>query len=164
MHLEAQSPSCFSTEYLLKLDGRPVGRFRGRWFSEGIDVRLTERLQLHFEKASWLGSDFRLIDANTEQSVASGSRAGFFTRTWDLDLRSGPAQLVASGLFSTGYQVWREGKTAASATRVGCCSGGWQVTSDDTLDATDVVFVGLVYHTILRRQRNSNSSTGSSAG
>ncbi|MGI9427027.1 MAG: hypothetical protein ACR2NM_00100 [Bythopirellula sp.] len=159
MHLEARSPSCFSTEYLLKLDDRPVGRFRGRWFSEGIDVRLTERLQLHFEKDSWLGSNFRLIDAHSEEILASGSRSGFFTRSWDLALKSGPAQLVASGLFSTGYEVRLQDRMAARATRIDWCSGGWQVVSDATLDATDVVFVGLVYHTILKRQRNNNNST-----
>lgn len=159
MELEAQSPSCFSTEYLLKLDGRPVGRFRGRWFSEGVDVRLTERLQLHFEKASWLGSDFRLIDAQTEEVLATGRRAGFFSRTWDLELRSGPAQRASNGLFSTAYNVQQLGNTAARATRTSWCSGGWRVDSDGTLDATDVVFIGLVYHTILRRQRNNNNST-----
>ena len=143
----------------MKLEDRPVGRFRGRWFTEGIDVRLTERLQLHFEKTSWLGSSFRLIEANTKQILASGQRAGFLSRSWDLELRTGPAELVASGLFSSAYRVRQDGQFVARASRLDWCSGGWRVVSDDTLDATDVVFVGLVYHTILKRQRRNNSST-----
>ncbi len=159
MHLEARSPSCFSTQYLLKLDDRPVGQFKGRWFSEGIDIRLTERLQLHFEKSSWLGSDFRLIDVGTQEVLASGRRAGIFTRTWDLDLQSGPATLAPVGLLSTSYEVQRGGNCEARASRIDWCNRGWQVDSDGALDATDLVFVGLVYHTILQRQRNKSSGS-----
>ena len=68
MRLVARSPSCFSNQYVLKLDSRPVGHFQSKWLSEGIDIRLTERLQLHFEKTSWLGSNFQLIDAIFEQN------------------------------------------------------------------------------------------------
>lgn len=157
MELVARSPSCFSTQYVLKLDGRPVGEFRGRWFSEGIDIRLTERLKLHFEKASWLGSDFRLIDASTQEELASGRRTGFFTSRWDLDLRTGPAEMVHNSLFSTSYTVQQNGQSVASASRIGFCEGGWRVEDNGTLDATDLVFVGLIYHTILQRQRNRNS-------
>ena len=160
MQLEALSPSCFSTQYLLKLDGRPIGQFRGRWFSEGIDVRLTERLQLHFEKSSWLGSEFRLIDANTEEVLASGQRAGWISGTWDLALRSGAAQLARTGIFSTGYNVLQDGQTVAHASRIDWCNRGWRVEESGSLDATDLVFVGLVYHTILQRQQSNNSTTG----
>jgi hypothetical protein len=38
MMLEARSPSCWSDHYVLKLDGRPWGEYRGRWFSEGVDI------------------------------------------------------------------------------------------------------------------------------
>lgn len=159
MLLQARSPSCFSSQYVLKLDGRAVGEFRGRWFSEGIDIRLTERLKLHFEKSSWLGSDFRLIDVTSDESIASGARAGFFSGTWDLELRTGPAQLVRTSLFSSAYAVERDGESLATASRIGLCEGGWQVEDDGTLDATDLVFVGLVYHTILQRQRRNNSGS-----
>lgn len=156
MQLEARSPSCFSSQYLLKLDGRPVGQFRGRWFSEGIDIRLTERLQLHFEKTSWLSGEFRLLDASTQEVLAKGNRAGFFTRSWDLDLRSGSAQLAPAGIFSSAYKVVQGERIAAHASRIGWCEGGWLVEDDGTLDATDLVFVGLVYHTVLQRQQNQS--------
>lgn len=159
MELVARSPSCFSSQYVLKLDDRPVGEFRGRWFSEGIDIRLTERLKLHFEKTSWLGSDFRLLDANTDEVLASGRRSGFFTSAWELDLRSGPAKLKHKSFFSFTYVVEQNGQSVASATRIGLCEGGWRVEDTGALDATDLVFVGLIYHTILQRQRNNNNST-----
>ena len=158
MELIARSPSCFSTQYVLKLDGRPVGEFRGRWFSEGIDIRLTERLKLHFEKASWLGSDFRLLDANTDEVLASGRRTGFFTSRWDLNLRTGSAEMYHKSMFSTSYTVQQAGQSVASATRIGLCEGGWRVEDTGSLDATDLVFVGLIYHTILQRQRKNNST------
>ncbi len=157
MLIEARSPSCFSSQYVLKLDGRAVGEFRGRWFSEGIDIRLTERLKLHFEKASWLASEFRLLDAGTEEVLASGTRTGVFSTSWDLQLRTGPAQLVRSSIFSSEFALQRDDGTLATASRIGICEGGWRVEDDGTLDATDLVFVGLIYHTILKRQQNSSS-------
>lgn len=159
MLLEARSPSCFSRQFVLKLDDRAVGEFQGRWFSEGIDIRLTERLKLHFEKSSWLGSDFRLLDANSSESLASGKRTSWFSGTWDFSLQSGPAQFVRSGLFSTTFYVRRNGQNVATARRIGWCERGWRVECDDSLDATDLVFVGLVYHTILERQRRNNNSS-----
>lgn len=170
MLLEARSPSCFSSEYLLKLDGRPVGRFRGRWFSEGIIIRLTERLQLQFEKTSWLGSGFQLIDVNSREVLAAGKKSGFFTGTWDLQLRIGPAQLVRTSLFSSAFGVRQCGQDLgdqdlgdqylAHASRIGWCEGGWRVEDDGTLDATDLIFTGLIYHTVLQRRRSSQSAAG----
>lgn len=159
MHLEARAPNCFSRHFVLKLDERPVGTFKGRWFSEGIDIRLTERLQLHFEKLSWVGSDFRLIDVNTQEVLAQGQRAGWFTRTWNLQLRTGPAQLVAPSLFSFRYNVIQNGEIVASVERYNWCERGWRAEEFGTLDATDLVFVGLVYHTILERSRRNNNSS-----
>ncbi len=163
MLLEAQSANCFSSRYVLKLDERPIGQFRGRWFREGIDIRLTERLQMRFEKQSWLGSQFQLIDTNTQETLADGSRAGFFTGTWNLNLRSGPAQLVRVSLFSSAYEVKLGERIAARATRIDWCSRGWRVQDYDSdgslLDATDLVFVGLIYHTILQRQRSQQAGS-----
>lgn len=167
MHIEAQSANCFSSQYILKLDGRPIGQFRGRWFSEGIDVRLTERLQLHFNKESWLGSKFQLMDATTKETLASGARAGFFGGTWNLKLRNGPAQLVRTSWFSSAYKIQRGEVTIAQAARTDWCSRGWRVEdrtpnnelSKSTLEATDLVFIGLVYHTILQRRQNSQNSS-----
>jgi len=159
MHLVARSPSCFSSQYVLKLDGRSVGQFQGRWFGEGIDIRLTERLRLRFEKTSWLSSKFQLIDANSSDILAQGNRSGFFTGSWDISLSTGPANLVRTSLFSSAFEVQQDGKNVANASRIGWCEGGWEIEDKGTLDATDLVFVGLVYHTILQRQRNSQQGS-----
>ena len=62
MILEARSPNCFSRVYVLKMQGRPIGEFEGRWFSEGMDIRLIKRRRLHLEKTSMFGSQFTLTD------------------------------------------------------------------------------------------------------
>ena len=42
MILEARSPSCFSDHYVLKFDGQAHGDYRGRWFSEGVNIHSGE--------------------------------------------------------------------------------------------------------------------------
>ncbi len=60
MILEARSPSCFSDHYVLKIDGQAHGDYRGRWYSEGVNIRLRGQRRLHLQKKSWLGSRFKL--------------------------------------------------------------------------------------------------------
>jgi hypothetical protein len=151
MILEALSPSCWSDHYVLKLDGRPWGEYRGRWFSECIDVHMTGRRQFRLDKAGWLGSRFILTDTGNEQILAEADRSGIFTSAWDLRLGSGPAQLVSAGWFNTGYRVIRGGLALAEVNRVGLCNDGWVVGNGASLHETDLLFIGLIYHTILRR-------------
>ena len=155
MILEARSPSCFSGRYVLKLDGRPRGEYRGRWFSEGVDIRLTGRLRLHLQKASWLGSHFNLTDTNGDV-LAEANRSGFLTSAWDLKLSTGAARLVSAGLFNTGFNVLQSGQTTGTVNRVGMCEGGWRVEGQVAFAETDLLFIGLVYHTILERRRSSD--------
>jgi hypothetical protein len=151
MMLEAISPTCWSDLYVLKLDGRPWGEYRGRWFSECADIHLTGRRQLRLEKAGWLGSRFALTDTGNGESLAEAERSGLFTSAWDLRLSNGPARLVSAGWFNTGYQVMQGGQAVAEINRVGLCNGGWAVGNGHSLFDTDLLFIGLIYHTILRR-------------
>ncbi len=151
MILEARSRSCLSSEYVLKLDDNPHGTFRARALSERIDVRLGGRRQLRFDKQSWLGSRLTLTDPASAGTVAEAERAGTFTSAWDLRLSSGPARLVSAGMFNTGFIVERAGRTIAEVNRLGMCDGGWCVRANEPLTATDLIFIGLTYSTILRR-------------
>ena len=159
MTLEALSPSCWSDHYVLKLNGRPWGEFRGRWFSEHIDIHLTGRRQLRFEKSGWMGSRFALIDAVDSESLAEADRGGMFTSAWDLLLSNGRARLVSAGWFNTGYQVIQSAGVLADIDGVGLCNGGWAVTDDGSMRETDLLFVGLIYHTILRRNAAAASAS-----
>lgn len=155
MLLEALSPSCFSDRYVLKLDGRPWGEYRGRWFSESVDVHLTGRRTLSLEKSGWLGSRFALAEANQGSLLVEADRSGLFTSAWDLRLSKGSARLVSAGWFNTGYRVVQDGRSVAEINRVGLCNGGWAVQDDGTLQDTDLLFIGLIYHTILRRNASA---------
>jgi hypothetical protein len=162
MTLEALSPSCWSDHYVLKLDGRPWGEYRGRWFSEHIDIHLIGRRQLRLEKTGWMGSRFTLIDAVDQEILAEADRSGLFTSAWNLQLHDGPAALVSAGWFNTGYQVVQAGFVVADVNRVGPCNGGWAVAESRALHETDLLFVGLIYHTILRR--NAAAASAAAAG
>jgi len=151
MMIEAISPSCWSDLYVLKLDRRPWGEYRGRWFSECVDIHLTGRQQLGLEKAGWLGSRFTLTDTADGRILAEADRSGPFTSAWDVRLSNGPARLVSAGWFNTGYQVVQAGRVLAEINKVGFCGNDWAVGDDGSLQKTDLLFVGLIYHTILRR-------------
>ena len=159
MMLEALSPSCWSDLYVLKLDGRPWGEYRGRWFSEGVDIHLIGRRQLRLDKAGWLGSRFALTDASDGRVLAAADRSGVFTSAWDLHLSNGPARLASAGWFNTGYRVVQSGGALAEVNRVGLCNGGWAVGNGGALLETDLLFVGLIYHTILRRNAAAAATT-----
>jgi hypothetical protein len=151
MILEARSPSCWSDLYLLKLDGRPWGEYRGRWFSECVDAQFTGRHRLRLEKKDWLGSRFVLTDAGNDRTLAEADRSGVFTSAWDLRLSKGASRLVSAGWLNTAYRVFRGDRAVAEVDRIGFCNLGWTVEDDGSLGETDLLFIGLIYHTILRR-------------
>jgi hypothetical protein len=160
MWLEARAADCFSSTLVLKIDGRPVGKIESRWMSESLDIHMTGRRQLVFEKIGWMGSQFVLREASG-QPLGAADRSGFFSSTWDLDLGAGPARLVKENWFGSAYALRQEGLELARADRIGPCERGWFVEGD--LDDEDLLLVGLVYHTILRRaaQAASAASAGS---
>jgi hypothetical protein len=151
MLLEGEAASCFSSTFVLKINGRPVGKFEGRWLSEGVDLALLERRRLRFEKVGWLGSQFRLIAEDDEDPVAEADRSGLFTSSWDLALSVGPARMVREGFFATGYTVRRRDAEVARVDRRGMCARGWFVEGHG-LREEDLILIGLVYHTIKRRE------------
>jgi hypothetical protein len=162
MLLEAEAANCFASTFVLKLDGRPIGKFEGRWLSEGIDLALVERRRLRFEKVGWLGSQFQLIAEGDEEPIAGADRAGVFTRSWDLVLSFGRAQMVREGWFATGYAVQRGGDEVARVDRTGLCSRGWFVEGHH-LREEDLILIGLVYQTIRRREASQHTAAGGHA-
>jgi hypothetical protein len=158
MNLEARAENCCSSTFVLKVNGLPHGKFSGRWFSEGLDVQCIGRQRLQFQNVRWLGSEFVLLDLADGQLVGRAVRAGLLTSTWDLELRDGPARLVSAGLFDPGYRVERDGEPLARVDRVGVCERGWCVAADDALADTDLLLVGLLYHTLLERRRRQHAA------
>ena len=76
MMLEAISPTCWSDLYVLKLDGRPWGEYRGRWFSECVDIHLTERHELGLEKAGSPPKGERIMRSDWHQCKGVSAWAG----------------------------------------------------------------------------------------
>jgi hypothetical protein len=163
VNLEARAPSCFSSTYVLKADGRPIGKFEGRWFSESLDIHLTGRRKLAFEKLGWLGSEFVLKNEEQEAYVGHADRAGFFTSSWNLDLSIGPAELAKAGWFDTGYEVRQRDKVVGRVDRIGWCERGW-IVEGRGLQVEDLLLVGLVYQTVLARQQRHAAHGGHAAG
>jgi hypothetical protein len=162
MLLEAEAASCFSSTFVLKINGRPVGKFEGRWLGEGVELALVERRRLRFEKVGWIGSHFQLIAKGDEDAVAEADRSSLFTSGWDLTLSVGPAQMVREGWFATGYVVRRGEREVARVDRTGACSRGWFVEAKG-LREEDLILIGLVYHTIKRREASQHSAAGGHA-
>ena len=159
MHLCTEAANCFSSTFVLKLDGRPAGKFEGRWMSEGIDLSLFERRRLRFEKVGWLGSQFRLLADDAEHPLGEACRQGILSSGWDLQLTSGPAQMTREGWLSTGYVIQRGVTDLARVDRNGLCTRGWTVEGDG-LKEEDLVLIGLVYHTIKRREASQSAAAG----
>jgi hypothetical protein len=113
-------------------------------------------MRLQFQKTALLSSQFQLVEPSTDAVLARANRSGLFTSAWDLTLTTGPARLVSAGLLNSGYNVQQLGETVAQVNQVGWCEGGWFVDAADHLARTDLIFIGLVYHTILQRRRNSD--------
>jgi hypothetical protein len=83
-----------------------------------------------------------------------------FYKRLDLRLGSGSAQLVSAGWLNTGYTVLRGGQALADVNRVGLCIDGWTVSDGASLSDMDLLFIGLIYHTILRRNAAAAGSSG----
>lgn len=163
MILEARAASCFSQTYVLKVDGRPIGKFEGRWFSESLDIAMTGRRHLTFEKIGWLSSEFVLKSEEPEAYLGHADRAGIFTSSWNLDLSVGPAELARSGWFDSGYDIKHGEQILGKVDRIGWCERGWQATDRGGLRVEDLLLVGMVYQTVLRRQQSAQAG-GHAAG
>jgi len=159
MLLEARAANCFSSKFVLKVDGRPFGMFQGRWFSESLALDLTERRHLQFRKVGWLGSRFELIDPIHKLLLGSCGRSGFFTSSWDLNLSAGPGRLERADWFSTAYEFKQGAHVQARVNRLGWCERGWFVDGKDILRQEDLLLIGLVYQVILQRHAAQQSAS-----
>jgi hypothetical protein len=160
MILEARAADCFSSEYVLKIDDRPIGKCTGRWFSENVDVQLIERRRLEFRKIGWFGSQFELVDLADGGVVARADRTGLFTTVWDVRLSIGPASLQNAGWFDSAYELRDAGGVVARADRVGVCERGWVVDGAPILEDDDLLMIGLIYRTIQQRQQRRHHHAG----
>lgn len=159
MMLEARAANCFSSKFVLKVDGRPIGMFQRRLFGENLDVDLTERRHLQFRKVGWLGSQFELVDPIHKQPLGSCDRGGFFTSGWDLNLSVGAGRLEKAGWFSNAYEFKQEAQVQARVDRLGWCDRGWLVDGNDILTQEDLLLIGLIYQVILHRRAAQQSSS-----
>ena len=156
MHLESRGESCWSNHHLLTLDGNPVGSYRGRIFSEEIAVNLTGGRRYRLVRVGFWSASLELRDEE-DRFLGGGSRSGAFRSSWDLELSCGAAQLVSAGIFNAAWHVRRGREILGGVVRTGFCGTGWVADGDDPLDATDLLLVGLVYRTIMRRRAAASS-------
>ena len=68
MILEAKADSCFSSTHVIKVNGQAVGKFEGRFFSEGLDLSLTG-----MRRFKWRRSEKRI----SKRTSAIGAAAAF---------------------------------------------------------------------------------------
>jgi hypothetical protein len=161
MFLEARAANCFASTYVLKFNGNAVGKYETRFLSEGVDIALTGRRQLRFEKVGWVGSNFSLGEAGSDKAIGSVDRAGVFSSSWELRFKAGAARLERTGFFDSGYVVRAGHETVASVDRLGMCQRGWVVqAADGDLTLEEMILVGLVYHVILSRQAQHAAAAG----
>lgn len=156
--LTTQTPSCFSSQYVLLDNGKPCGKFTGRTFSSSIDVSLLQRYRLEFLHAGIFTSRYTLNDLTRGEVLAKSQSAGVFTSAWDLSLSIGQCKMVSAGLFNQGFYVEQANRRLAEVNVSGGCDGRWFVRPYVAMPLTDQVMIGLVYHTILRRRRRNRSA------
>src|SRR6266850_6787477 len=109
MNLEARAENCFSSSHVLKINGQAVGKFEGRFFSEGLDLALTGMRRFKFEKPGFFTNQFQLKDAETGAVLAEAHPAGIFSAAWTMKLTGGEAELRKSVWFGSAYEL-RRGK------------------------------------------------------
>jgi len=160
MILTAKAENCFSSTFVLKVNDKAIGKFEGRFFSEGMDVYLTGQRRFKFEKTGWMGSHFQLKDAETEAVLVETDRAGFFTSSWKLQLSKTRAELRKAGFFSTAYEVCGRDEVLGRVDRNGVCERGWHVENYGDLEAVDMILIGLIYQIVLNRQAQQHGAAG----
>lgn len=152
MILEAQATNCFSYAYLLKIDGRPLGKFSVQWLREGYKIQLSERRHLEFRRFGWLRGQYEMIDLRDEEVLAQCDRfVSLFSNNWNLQLSIGQGQLVSTGWLETAYEFIQEEVALARVDRKGRRDSGWIVDAGDALRVEDLLMIGLVYHTLHQR-------------
>lgn len=158
MILEGRPTGLLTSNMELILNGRSLGMMRGRWFSEGMDLDLGGH-PVRFEKVSWLRSHFVLKDAEGNE-LSSARLTGLLGLQWEMSLQSGEGIVERAGWFTNSFVLKQNGQTTATVGLTGWFTRCWQVVADETLTASDVLMLGLLYTTIRHREsrRNTHSS------
>jgi hypothetical protein len=160
MRLEARPEACFSSTFVLKLDGQPIGKYEGRFLGSGLDVALLGRRRLELTNLNWLSSHFVLREGEGEPPVAEAEPHGAFTSSWGLRLSAAPATMERAGWFSSAYVVRRGDWHLARVDRLGACERGWAVECTGPLTRDDLLMIGLLYHVLLQRQAAAGAAAG----
>jgi hypothetical protein len=152
MILEARQEGCFSTRYLLVLDGKAVGSYRHRLFTQQQDVSLLGQRTLTFANFAFFGFDYRLHDAAQGELLAAARVSGWFTASMDLDLSIGRCRMERAALFGPTMSVRRGTQLVAHIGPGAIFTCNWQAAGDG-LSLEDLLFIGLTYQA---RQRSSD--------
>jgi hypothetical protein len=165
MILEARATNCFSYAFVLKLNGRPIGKISVRWLSEGYGIQLIERRHLEFRRTRYMGSYFELVDARDQEILAECQPGPLLSLAWDLRLSIGRGQLASTGWLETACEFIQEEVVLARVNRLGDRDLGWKIDADDVVPADDLLMIGLVYHTAHHRYHYGwGQAGGPSAG
>jgi hypothetical protein len=151
MQLEGRGEDCCSSTFVLRVNGRPCGKYEGRWFSEGLDIYRMGRPCLQFQKMDWLGSDFRLEVSESGQFVGKASPAGMFTASWTMVFPEATGTLEKESFFGNSY-IFNHGRSWARVEPLGCCERGWRVEGEG-LAEEEMLLIGLVFHIVIHRQQ-----------
>ena len=157
--IQARARSCFSSEFLVSHNGNSLGHFRGKWFSESIQIGLLERRKLEFQKTSFWGSRFSLVDLATGTVLATAQRQGFFRLKWQLNLSVGTVFLYRKLFASRENAVEKDGAVIGKAVSNAWCSRGWDVSISEDIPLVDQLMIGLVHHVDHQRSQNSTNSS-----
>jgi hypothetical protein len=152
MILEARRERPFT--YVLKLDDRPVGQFRGPWLvgsgpwsGERFDIDLLGQRSWRFVKTGWAPSEFVLHEADSKPVLARASVVGFWG-TWNLELSIGTAEFRGAGWFSPDLLVKKDGNEHGRVRPLGMYRSGWTAENTGALSETDLLVAGLMYQVI----------------
>jgi hypothetical protein len=158
MLLEALSANCFSSKFVLKVNGVAVGKYEARWFSESLDIAFMGQRHLQFRKLGWLSSQFELVDPAAKEILGECKRSGVFSSAWDVRFSAGSGQLAKRGWFDSAYEFREKQRVRATVDRRGLCDRGWIAEGSDELIVEDLLLLGLIYHTVRQRQAQQHQA------
>jgi hypothetical protein len=164
MRLEALSANCFSSKFVLKVNAVPAGKYEARWFSESLDISFLGQRHLEFRRLGWLGSQFELVDPEAKEILAECKSSGLFTSSWDIRCAAGSGRLAKRGWFDTAYEFIQKQRPRAWVDRRGMCDRGWVAEGSEELTVEDLLFLGLIYHTLRQRQARQHQAGPHVAG
>ena len=165
MYLEAiPRYNCCVTEYHLELNEKEcVGVARRDWFWSTqleIEMDLDEgTTQYSFGQEGWFAQSFALHRVTRSHTKRVGAADSTGTVTTEYELRMPASQrrmtLRYEGYLTTDMELVYRDEVMARVCERGCCCGGWAVGSKK-LGLVDMMFVGLVFDSIMEHKRSHN--------